>query len=319
MAALTNTSLAGQLLLSRNVTTAGDRAQFYATVRRGDLVPIVRGVYVERGFWAGLDRHARQRAKSCAVNELLGPGVIFSHSSAAGLWRLPRVGVWPQKEHAVVANATAGGRSSSILVRHALGTAAETVEIEGLAVTGLARTVIDVAATHAFGEAVTVADAALRRTDHPLTGVPQSFLTKQALLAELDSVPMRHGSARARRAIEFANGLADRPGESMSRLSIHLAHLPAPELQVVLYGASGRRYIVDFWWPHCRLIGEFDGEFKYSDAEFMRGRTRHQVLIDEKKREDDLRAAGYTFSRWDMAVAVSPQKLRTHLIAAGLG
>ena len=78
---------------------------------------------------------------------------------------------------------------------------------------------------------------------------------------------------------------------------MHLAHLPAPQLQVVLYGASGQRYVVDFWWPGCRLIGEFDGAFKYSDPEFMRGRTAHQVLLDEKHREDDLRAAGYGFSR----------------------
>jgi len=318
MNSVVSSPLARQLLLSRNVITAGDRAQFYARVRRSEIVPVIRGVYVDRVLWSALDRHARQRVKSLAVTEFLGPGIVFSHSSAAALWRLPRVGVWPQKEHAILANAGAGGRSSSVLVRHAIGSAAETVEIDGLTVTGLARTVIDVAATHAFGEAVTTADAALRRTEHPHADVPRTFLTKQALRDELDAMPMRHGSSRARRAVEFSNGLADRPGESLSRVNIHLAHLPDPELQVVLYGASGRRYVVDFWWPHCRLIGEFDGAYKYSDPEFMRGRTQHQILLDEKKREDDLRAAGYKFSRWDMGIAVSPEKLRAHLTAAGL-
>ena len=318
MTSVGSAPLAGQLLLSRNVTTAGDRAQFYSRVRKNELVPVVRGVYVDGAVWRALDRHERQRVKSLAVSQLVGAGVVFSHSSAAALWRLPRVGVWPQKEHALAANATAGGRSSSVLVRHASGGETETVQIDGMTVTGLARTVVDVAATHAFGEAVTTADAALRRTDHPQAGVPRTFLTKQALFDQLDALPMRHGSGRARRAIEFSNGLADRPGESLSRLNIHLAGLPAPELQAVLYGASGRRYVVDFWWSCCKLIGEFDGAFKYSDPEFMQGRTQHQVLLDEKKREDDLRAAGYRFSRWDMSTAVSPERLRALLLATGL-
>jgi len=313
----TRSPWATQLLFSRDADTAGDRAVLYGRVKRGEIVPIVRGAYIERARWEALDRHERQRMKSHAVNELAVAPVVFSHSSAAALWRLPRAGVWPQKEHAV-ADVAAGGRSNTLLVRHHLGAAAEVVEIDGLAVTGLARTVVDVAATHAFGEAVTAADAALRRTDFPHADVPRTFLTHDALFAELDVLPLRAGSARARRAVEFCNGLADRPGESLSRVNMHLAHLPAPQLQVVLYGASGQRYVVDFWWPGCRLIGEFDGAFKYSDPEFMRGRTAHQVLLDEKHREDDLRAAGYGFSRWDMGTAVSVERLRAHLIHAGL-
>ena len=64
-----------------------------------------------------------------------------------------------------------------------------------------------------------------------------------------------------------------------------------PELQVEMQGASGRWYIVDFWWPKFNVIGEFDGRFTYSDPAFLTGLTPDQVLYDETLREDDLRAA----------------------------
>jgi hypothetical protein len=41
-------------------------------------------------------------------------------------------------------------------------------------------------------------------------------------------------------------------------------------------------------------------------------------VIDEKVREDDLRAARHGMSRWDWTKAVSPRLLSAHLIAAGL-
>ncbi len=41
-----------------------------------------------------------------------------------------------------------------------------------------------------------------------------------------------------------------------------------PQLQVALRGASGRVYVVDFWWPEFNMIGEFDGNIKYADLEF---------------------------------------------------
>jgi hypothetical protein len=267
-------------------------------------------------LWAGLDRHDRQRLKSAAVNATATEPLVFSHASAGALWRLPRAGNWLQKEHALVP--IGGTQSTTLITRHQVQMPVDVSVIDGLAVTGLARTVVDIAATHAFGEGVVAADAALRRAQHPHPDVPDERITKDALRTTLRLLDLRHGSARARRSIEFADGLADRPGESLSRVNMHLAHLPAPGLQVVVYGASGRRYVADFWWPHCRLIGEFDGAFKYSDPEFMQGRTAHQVLLDEKKREDDLRAAGYSFSRWDMGIAVSPERLRAHLVQAGL-
>jgi hypothetical protein len=89
-------------------------------------------------------------------------------------------------------------------------------------------------------------------------------------------------------------------------------------LQVELLGASGRRYIVDFWWPEFDVIGEFDGEDKYRNPVYLRGRTPEQALLDEKEREDDLRAAGHGMVRWKWDVARSPRLLAMKLNRAGV-
>ena len=205
-----------------------------------------------------------------------------------------------------------------MLVRHTVGMPELTEMIDGLHVTSLARTVVDIASARSFTHAVTMADAALRRSLHPLRGVPPTALSRELLAEELDRLPLRHGSVKARRVVEFADGLADRPGESVSRVNMHRAALSAPQLQVVLTGRSGRRYVVDFWWPQFNVIGEFDGRAKYTDPEFLRGRTPEQALLDEKSREDDLRAAGHSVSRWGWDVAINPRLLRAHLVAAGV-
>jgi len=96
------------------------------------------------------------------------------------------------------------------------------------------------------------------------------------------------------------------------------AGIPTPELQVELYGASGKRYFADFYWRDLRLIGEFDGVAKYKDPKFLRGRTPEQALLDEKTREDDLRAAQHGFSRWGWDVALSPARLAAQLRKAGV-
>jgi hypothetical protein len=305
------------LVLSSELPTPGERSRFFAEVRRGEFVAILRGVYVRKDVWSTMDRHARYRARVKAAAALYGEGLVFARESAAAMWRLPSVGPWPDRVHVLEPNAP-GGRSSMALARHTVGVPDRTVTIDGLTVTSLERTVVDLARAVSFGGAVTVADAALRRTVHPQQGVPRTFVTREDLLRELDQVPLKQGFVKARRVIEFANGAADRPGESMSRVSMSLAGLPAPQLQATILGASGKAWTVDFWWPEFNLIGEFDGKYKYTDQEFLRGRTPEQAVIDEKLREDDLRAARHGMSRWDWTKAVSPRLLSAHLIAAGL-
>lgn len=306
-----------QVMLVRELTIAGERAHFFARVRRGEFTRVIRGAYISAEAWSALDRNTRYRAMIEASAALASERLVFSHESAAALWRLPSLDAWPGQIH-IVSVRESGTRSSTVFARHAVGIPELTETIAGYEVTTLARTVVDLAARRSLEVATVFADAALRRTDHPIFSIPRSALDKEQLVQELELVPLRHGSARARETIEFADGAADRPGESISRVSMFRAGIAAPQLQVEMYGASGARYFVDFWWPQFNLIGEFDGAAKYTDPQFLRGRTPEQALRDEKFREDDLRATGKGMSRWGWSTARSPSALRSHLTAAGV-
>jgi very-short-patch-repair endonuclease len=58
---------------------------------------------------------------------------------------------------------------------------------------------------------------------------------------------------------------------------------------VPLYDEAGLIGRVDFLWRKHRIVGEADGRAKYD---------RPQVLWNEKRREDRLRAAGFEVVRW---------------------
>lgn len=305
------------LVLAREQVNLGARSDFYSRVQKGDLVAVARGAYVTGEAWAQLGSDSRYRARVKAIAALSHGRLVFSHHSAAALWRLPIVGHWPNQVHVIVGR-SGGGRSSAAVARHTVGIPTNLETIDGLTVTTLARTVVDCAKLLAFGPAVAMADAALRRRAHPIDGMPATTLVSSDLIREASSLALRQSSAKVTRVIEFADGAADRPGESLSRVSMFRADFTMPRLQAELFGASGRRYFVDFWWPQFGVIGEFDGEDKYRNPVFLRGRTPEQALLDEKDREDDLRAAGHAMVRWGWSVARSPQLLASKLTRAGV-
>jgi hypothetical protein len=306
-----------QLTLTRHLITPGERNAFYAKVNAGDFVRVSRGAYVSRDTWEAASGDARYRLKVNAAAALSNDDLLFSHYSAAVLWRLPLVGSWPARVHAI-APASRGGFSNRHIIRHAQDLSSDVEHIDGLKVTGLARTVIDMAAVCPFASAVAVADAALRRTRYPLAGVPNAPISREDLIREASGLAMRHSTAKVRRVIEFADGAADRPGESVSRVSMFAAGIAPPELQAPLKGASGKQYFADFWWPQFNVIGEFDGKDKYQNPAYLRGRTPEQALYDEKLREDDLRDAGHGLVRWKWSVACSPRMLAAKLYRAGI-
>jgi len=303
--------------LVRFATNVGERDQLYQRSRRGEVVRVMRGCYVDTPYWEQLKPDDRHRALAQLSALSFGSELVFSHRTAAALWRLPVLGAWPLRAH--VAGPLGGGAShrSATLARHALGIEVAPERVDGLQLTPLAVTVAQLAASERFASGVVAADAALRRADHPIP-LLQSSVSRDDLFSAACAIAPNHGGVRALAVAAFADGRADRPGESLSRASMRAAGLPAPELQVELRGASGRQYFADFYWRDLRLIGEFDGKAKYSDPEFLGGRTPQQALLDEKAREDDLRAARNEFSRWGWEVALSPARLAALLRRAGL-
>ncbi|WP_133403933.1 hypothetical protein [Arthrobacter crusticola] len=174
--------------------------------------------------------------------------------------------------------------------------------------TSLESTVVALAAGSGFSAGVLALDDALRRG-----------MTDLGKVSELVQMT-RSAAARTRvsAVLDFARGDAESPGESLSRVQMMVMGFPAPELQRVFTDPRGVIGRVDFYWPQARLIGEFDGLVKYSKPEFLNGRTPSEVVVEEKRREDRLRALGLRVVRWTWEDLRNPALLRDLLASAGL-
>lgn len=264
--------------------------QLARQVRAGELVRLRRGMVAKR---ATLTPEERLRQAIEAVAPVLRRGTWFSHRSAALIHGLP---VMVRTDDRVEVVRTFGGHGNSS--RHLRARAAvlgpdDATWVDGLPVTSITRTVLDLVRTLPFPEAVMATDAALR------LGVD-----REELLAGLDS---GRGCRKAERAIMFADPASESPAESESRARIALAGLPVPEIQAVIRTSSGMFVArVDFLWRGKKLIGEYDGEGKYA-GEY--GRAPVEEIEQEKERQAALEAEGYFVLRWGKKVLRQPGEL----------
>lgn len=228
---------------------------------------------------------------------LLHEDNVLSHRSAAVLHGLPLPrGVLTHVE--VIREHTAKGRRGPVVHRRnaPLGPQ-DAATMDGLRVTSLERTAVDLARTLPYEWGVIACDAALH-----------SGGRRERMEAEVDSGRGRQGNGVARRVVAFADGRAESPAESLSRVQMQRVGLPMPELQyrVLLDGTVVAR--TDFAWLDQRVVGEVDGRIKY-DQLLAPGETAADVVLAEKRREESIRQAGYWLVRWGWAEACRPQVL----------
>ncbi|BDZ51657.1 hypothetical protein GCM10025867_38980 [Frondihabitans sucicola] len=93
---------------------------------------------------------------------------------------------------------------------------------------------------------------------------------------------------------------------------------PRPVLQQAFFENGVTIGEVDFWWPEFGLVGEFDGYVPYSRGEMVRGRTPGEAAVDERRREDRLRAHRDVrgFARWMWSDLAQTGRLESILRAA---
>jgi hypothetical protein len=189
------------------------------------------------------------------------------------------------------------------------------VLVGGLAVTSIARTVIDLAIAADYLTAIMVVDRALLidRFDR----VPPLVFREDLFACWERSMPFR-GAQRALHVIEFGETQSESPLESVSRANMRVIRCPLPTLQKEFRDSAGRIGWTDFHWEARRLAGEADGAGKYLDACIRGTKSADQVTLEEKIREDRIRALGEGVTRWRWNVGVNPGLLRTHLTRAGL-
>ncbi|PPF75265.1 hypothetical protein C5B96_16930 [Subtercola sp. Z020] len=305
----------GELLLSRDAHFLDSESD---SLRRaaasGRLTRLRRGVYTDSASWSAAsprDRYVRRIHAVVATREV--PCVV-ARQSAAALWSFPRINRWPEDVHLIPV--PPGGLRSRNGVRHHAEAMPDTdvAELLGLRVTSRLRTLVDLARFDSIAEAV----AALDHSLNPRTAHPHPVVTQDALLEQLVGIQSSRGAARAARAIHFADGGAGSPGESYSRLLIRQLGFAPPQLQVEHPNPRGGSYFTDFEWPDARIIGEFDGRSKYLKPEYLGTRTPGEVVVEEKLREDDLRAEGSQIRRWTWEHLRTPARLERLLSEAGV-
>ncbi len=259
-------------------------------LQRGRLYRVHRGVYA-----VGHPRLSREGRWMAAVLAC-GPGAALSHLTAAKLW-----GIWERAEPASthVSVPGAGGRSGPRgVVLHRTNLAPlDVARREGISVTSLPRTLIDIAGTLNTNQRRSV----LRQSER------QHRLDLPALRASLDALPATsRNAARLSRALNaYVPGTAETEADAEAAfLEICADHgLPAPVCQ-----AEIGPYRPDFLWPELNLVVEID------DRQSHQG---HIAFQEDRVRDRAMKAAGFDVLRFTRhEVLHAPDRVAREIAAA---
>lgn len=267
-----------------------------------DLRRLVRRGVLQHHHGHYVDGHLDAHVATIACAQAAYPGSVVSHFSAARLMGLP---TWTDRDRPAVPpidavwltrppEAQRNQRRADIVVRRAGLTPADLSHHLWLPVTGVARTVLDLARELPLHESVVTVDAALR-----------SGTTLAALHAVADRQHHWPGIRQALAAIAFGDPAAESALESIARVRFAAAGLPAPILQVQFF--DGFRWMierVDFWWPQFRTIGEADGLAKYEASSVE---ERRRLLRRSHRRDQRLSDRGVELVHFGWEDVVDPR------------
>lgn len=247
----------------------------------GELTRIARGLYAEASGWSGLRSAQQHHLRVRAHADRIRPGYLVSHVSAAAVFGVPLLTAPPTRIHLTSAGIDRRTTNATFVVHADLDpdrNRTTVVTPDGVVLSGLERLSTDLAITLPFTDAVVALDHLLRRD-----------VDRGSLRSAIERRGPK-GRRRALRAVDFADAASGSPGESFTRAVFDRFGTPAPVLQHRFSRAGEPDIVVDFWFPDVGVVVEFDGSVKYQQREYLRGRTPEQALIDEKRREDRLRA-----------------------------
>ena len=304
------------LLLASDARGQGWASTLQTAARRGAVIRVRPGVYIDAAGWSALTPEDRYLARITAVG-LTFRRPIFVLESAAALHRLPLLRTRHRGLHLAQTTPSGSGRRGDVTV-HAPSHPPDLVEVDGLTVSSVPETVWDLACRLPHPEALAIADAALHRAAQREGPASSARETAHRRLLDLahSRLPARGGWS-ARLVIEQADAGAGSLGESVARSAMLRLGAPPPELQTPVWDEDGLIGYADFFWREHGVVGEFDGKLKYG-ADNPSGRPPEGVLYREKIREDRIRAVTAGFFRCGWADVNDPHRLERLLLRAGV-
>lgn len=232
-------------------------------IEKGRLHRVGRGVYV-----VGRPELSR-RGRWIAAVLGCGPRAALSYGSAAALWGIER------ERRGMIEISTTGcsvrTRAGLLVYRRPNLVSSDVVVNDGIRVTSIVRTLIDIAARLNRGDL----ERAVNEADR------LGLIDPGTLLEVLDQHPGKHGVGPLRELLGLRTfRLTDSELERRFLRLVAETGLPMPLTQQYLNG-----FRVDFLWPRWRLVVETDGlTYHRTPAQQTRDRFRDQAHL----------AAGFT-------------------------
>lgn len=276
------------------------------------LTRLDRAAFVRTEQWQEHFREARLRTLADVVHRRIDPEVAgaFSHETALALHGLPVFDGFDERVHMIVPGAHPRHGAALVVRHHCPLPPADTCRIGELPVTTLERTVFDVVRLSSPAAAIVATDAALRRTAEPPDGASYDTAAEERLRADLRGRIADAGGARgirqARFVVEFADGRAESPGESVLRWRVWQTSLGDVEPQWTVELPGGGHARLDLALPDRGLWLEFDGAVKTTDPVMLAGRMPEEVLAAQDARQRAVeRVTGWRCVRFGWSDVVS--------------
>lgn len=206
-----------------------------------------------------------------------GEGAVLSHWSAAALW-----GIRPNSRGTIDVTTPRKSRSWEGIRRHHKPVPADEITVEeGISVTTVPRTILDLAAT----EPIDLVESLLREAER------RELRDALSLRDLIDRYPGCRGVHRVRLVLEHLE--ASPPGRRRRGLEERFAsflrrhRLPLPRFNDwILVG--DKRFCVDCHWPSSAQIVELDG---------WEGHRTRSAFHSDRSRDRTLSVAGYSVTR----------------------
>jgi hypothetical protein len=303
------------------------RDELRSLLRRGEVIRVRRDIYTTAVLWnSGLIVRHRIESAAALLARAWVPGgpdrLVVGHRSAACLWglRLPwavagKPGgdaklsvagvsghIGPSGVELVSADRCKRTYRAGVSVRPAQLPPAHVVHRDGVPVTSLARTAVDLMRESDRINALIVADQAVRLG-----------CVKDELVEVAEYCAGWRGGKQALDLAHFADGRAESGAESLGRLVARDFGLPPCVPQLEIRDARGRKRRLDIAFRAQWTALEPDGKIKYDDPHG----NLADVLWDEKLREDSVRDVGWEVVRttWNELFR-EPERVVGRLVAA---